>query len=726
MHNSIRQRLTVAFIGLAVGPLLLVGVVLAWQSFTTQQQQALNLQHEVAQRVSAQVRAFFEELENELRLTSQVQGLQNLDQDRQYIILSELLAYQDVFEELTLFDSQGQMQIQISRLGFTSNSANRAGADEFVIPQTSGEIYYSPIRFEETTGEPLMTIAVPLLNVRTGLVGGVLISDVRIKKIWNLISNVQLSSGQSVYIVDAQNRVVAHRNPSLVLRGTNFNVPDRNGVQPGLTGSMTVLAVETIHLGQQEFNIVVEQQVSEALSLFINSMEVIGAVIVVALIASSILGLLTVRQIVRPIQAMATTAQAISAGDLSQKVQVTRRDELGVLGEAFNSMTAQLGELIDSLEERVTGRTQRLELVATLSEHLTAILKVEELLQALVDQVKAEFGYYHAHVYLVDGARQNLFVAAGVGEAGAKMKAKGHYIPLDAPTSLVANAARTGQIVRVDNVRESADWLPNPLLPETYSEMAVPIILEREVVGVLDVQSDRIAGLDEGDANLLRSLANQVAVAVRNARLFTESETALAEAQAAQERYLEQSWQQVKVAGQGSQYHYVQPGAAALDETAVNAAKHLALIKNQPAIITIADHAATLVGDQVEMGQIQNPKSIVTPIKLQHKAIGTLQLHPLADDQTWTEDDLAVVEAVVDELARTAENLRLFNETREQANFESLVSEINEKLRQAPTLDILAKTAAEALGNVLGVSHSLIKVGIRPPSEQPARNGEKG
>ena len=84
MRNSIRKRLTIAFIGLAVGPLLLVGVVLAWQSFTTQQQQALNLQREVAQRVSTQVTAFFEELENELRVVSQVQGLQELDRDRQH------------------------------------------------------------------------------------------------------------------------------------------------------------------------------------------------------------------------------------------------------------------------------------------------------------------------------------------------------------------------------------------------------------------------------------------------------------------------------------------------------------------------------------------------------------------------------------------------------------------------------------------------------------------
>ena len=165
MQRSIRTRLTLAFVSLAVGPLLLVGIVLAWQSFTTQQQQALNLQHEVALRVSAQVQAFFEKLEGELRLISEVERLQNLDQDSQHVILSKLLGHQDVFDDLILFDGQGQIQVQASRYLVAANAANRAEADEFVVPQTSGETYFSPIWFEEATSEPVMTIAVPLLNL---------------------------------------------------------------------------------------------------------------------------------------------------------------------------------------------------------------------------------------------------------------------------------------------------------------------------------------------------------------------------------------------------------------------------------------------------------------------------------------------------------------------------------------------------------------------------------
>src|SRR3954468_3972656 len=194
MRKSIRTRLTVAFIALAIGPLLVVGVVLAWQSFTTQQQHALDLQREVAQRVSTQVTAFFAILENDLRLSGQMQGLQKLDRDRQISVLSELLAYHNDFEELALVDGKGQEQVRLSRTSLDLELRNRSKADEFVTPQTSGKTCYSPVRFDTNTGEPFMTIAVPLLDARSGQVGGVLVSEVRIKKIWDLVAGIQVGA----------------------------------------------------------------------------------------------------------------------------------------------------------------------------------------------------------------------------------------------------------------------------------------------------------------------------------------------------------------------------------------------------------------------------------------------------------------------------------------------------------------------------------------------------
>jgi GAF domain-containing protein len=154
-----------------------------------------------------------------------------------------------------------------------------------------------------------------------------------------------------------------------------------------------------------------------------------------------------------------------------------------------------------------------------------------------------------------------------------------------------------------------------------------------------------------------------------------------------------------------------------LPEPVIALAKQIAFAQNDPAAVTLPQNGTD---------DAPGASSIVAPIKVRNVAVGALQLHPKRDDQSWSEDDLAVVEAIVDELAQTAESLRLFEETRERASFESLVGEITDKLRQAPTLDSLAKTAAEALGNALGVSHSLIKVGVTPPPKNSAQNGEKG
>ena len=191
MRASIRTRLTIAFIVLAIGPLLLVGVILAWQSFATQQQQALNLQREVARRISSQVTTFFDQVENELRLTSRVQGLFALARDRQYGVLSELLTYRNVFEELALLDNQGQEQIRLSRHSVITTLRDRSRNAEFVGPQTTGQTYYGPVRFDEITGEPLMVISVPLRDLHSEQLAGILVAEVRIKKIWALIAEIE-------------------------------------------------------------------------------------------------------------------------------------------------------------------------------------------------------------------------------------------------------------------------------------------------------------------------------------------------------------------------------------------------------------------------------------------------------------------------------------------------------------------------------------------------------
>jgi GAF domain-containing protein len=302
-------------------------------------------------------------------------------------------------------------------------------------------------------------------------------------------------------------------------------------------------------------------------------------------------------------------------------------------------------------------------------------------------------------------------MTAGAGEAGKQMKARGHKIALNVPTSLVARAVRTGEIVTVDNVREALDWLPNPLLPDTYSEMAVPIILEGQVVGVLDVQERRIAGLDESDANLLRSLANQVAVAIRNARLFAEVEKALAEAHATQERYLERDWDKARITRRNRGHVQFSQTETTLNEEIIAAARQHAL----------ADEGLTLVAlkgvpenteDQAKGGAGQTDYALVTPIKLRNVTIGNLQLHGVEPDRQWTEDEQALLSAVIDQVAQVAENIRLLDETQERASRERLIGQVSDRLRRAPNLETLMQIGVEELSRVLQPARTFLRFGL--------------
>jgi PAS domain S-box-containing protein len=175
------------------------------------------------------------------------------------------------------------------------------------------------------------------------------------------------------------------------------------------------------------------------------------------------------------------------------------------------------------LDENVLAqRANQLETVATLSSTASTVLDPDKLLQAVVDLAKERFGLYHAHIYLADQNWNTLLLASGAGEVGRKMVAEEHSISMDAEKSLVARASRERQLIIANDVRSQPDFLPNPFLPETRAEMAVPLILGDKVLGVFDVQSDNVNGFSKEDGAIYTTLASQVAVALQNARLYVE------------------------------------------------------------------------------------------------------------------------------------------------------------------------------------------------------------
>ncbi|MCL4528943.1 MAG: ATP-binding protein [Chloroflexi bacterium] len=242
--------------------------------------------------------------------------------------------------------------------------------------------------------------------------------------------------------------------------------------------------------------------------------------------------------------------QVTSTEELPVTQQVNFTQPLTVRGETigrlaiagWNTMPPETAELVAAIAERVSvhletvrlaeelqKRASELQAVAKLSTTASTVLNPDELLQSVVDLTKERFRLYHAHIYLADETWNTLILAAGAGEIGKQMVAEQHVIPLDAKKSIVARAAMERKPVIVNDVSVNPDFLANPLLPNTRSEMAVPMIVGDKVLGVYDVQSEIANYFTEDDANIYTTLTAQVGVALQNARLYMEQTATVAQ-----------------------------------------------------------------------------------------------------------------------------------------------------------------------------------------------------
>jgi putative methionine-R-sulfoxide reductase with GAF domain len=231
------------------------------------------------------------------------------------------------------------------------------------------------------------------------------------------------------------------------------------------------------------------------------------------------LGLFLMLSISRPLSALTDAVRQLSAGNMNVRVAATGEDEVSQVGLAFNEMVQELQSAQVSLDRRAA----QLATVAEVSTATSTILETKRLLQEVVDLTKERFNLYHSHIYLLDEEARLLVLTAGAGEPGRVMVKEGRSIPLDREQSLVARAARERKGVTVNDVTQAPDHLPNPLLPDTRSELAVPMIAGGNVIGVFDIQSDQVGRFTESDVNIQTTLAAQLAVSIQNVRSFERS-----------------------------------------------------------------------------------------------------------------------------------------------------------------------------------------------------------
>lgn len=290
-------------------------------------------------------------------------------------------------------------------------------------------------------------------------------------------------------------------------------------------------AYQPLTIGNQTWGLIVETSEDQALSglrRFRTSVIWIAGLVILGV---GSLAVLIARTITQPISNLTTVTTAIAEGDWSQAVVVTGQDEIGLLAKSFNKMKVQLQHAFATLEDRVRERTRALETSTEISYQLTAILDLDQLLKYVINCLQKEYKFYHAHIYLLDSSESNLILAEGTNPAWANPQDQHYHIDLNTSDSPIAHTARTRDIVIIDNVRQANKWSPEFILVDTQAEIAVPIMVgtAEALVGVLDVQKSELAGFSDSDARLLRALANQVGVAIHNARLYSLAQRELAE-----------------------------------------------------------------------------------------------------------------------------------------------------------------------------------------------------
>lgn len=377
MRSSIRTRLTFSFILLATVPLLLIGFSVGLISSLQQQRQVLDLQQETAQRMATEVDAFFSQIEGELQFIVHIQGLDTLDEAQFNGLLAQLPAINNQYEAIHLLDQNGRETYRIYRVGLDSAEPRTNWSETTLFRQSmeTGQAYLSPLHFEANSSEPILTIGVPITDIRSGESVGVLVADTRVKPIWDLIGSIRLQPGEQVYIVDSQNQVIAHPNPSVVLRNRTFIPPHSNGIHTGLSGRRTVMAIHPLPIGNQTFTVVVEKELLQAFNLVVDTLVFTAVSLFIALAAAAFIGYKTAHRIVGPIESLVATAQAIEAGDLSPRADIPSQDEIGVLAAAFNRMTNRLSQTMAGLEENI----------AALEASESALQKSETLFRILFE-----------------------------------------------------------------------------------------------------------------------------------------------------------------------------------------------------------------------------------------------------------------------------------------------------------------------------------------------------
>ncbi|MFZ5919385.1 MAG: GAF domain-containing protein [Chloroflexota bacterium] len=615
-----------------------------------------------------------------------------------------------------------------------------------------GAYYIGQPAFDESAGFTALSMAVPIFSERKeGQVIGIVRSTFRIDAIQQELARVNLGQTGQLQLVDSSGAVLAVARPEQAAAklpdawiaaqpfeaaGYRNDLADEAG-EPALVGYTSISQVEipdeseSTALHALGWLLYLSQSQREAYaSVAFATRAGLAAAGLFALLAM-VLALFMARLMLAPAGQLMSAAREMAAGNLAVRIRWWRRDETGMLSQAFNRMAEQIEGLVNSLEQQILARTEalqqrtleledlsrnletaveqsrrralRLEAAGRVSHAIASVLDPAQLLDQVVQLVADHLDFYHVGIFLLDPSEQYAVLRASNSVGGQRMLARGHRLRVG-QQGIVGYVTDTGRPRIALDVGLDAVHFANPDLPHTRSEMALPLAARGHILGALDVQSVEAEAFGEEDVALLQALADQVAIFLDNARLFQEAQTALEAMRRMQAQYVRQGWQQFAADGAACAWEAGQTGVRPLKEG----------LSLDVAQVVQSGQTMTLAGN----GDGSSSPSLLVPIRLQDQVLGVLGLHRDAAGQAWTEQEIALVEAVVERMVQALESARLFQVAQQRAWQEQTIGQISSRIRASADVEGILHTAAQELGRVLGVSRAIVRLGL---SEQPGQ-----
>lgn len=431
--------------------------------------------------------------------------------------------------------------------------------------------------------------------------------------------------------------------------------------------------------------------------------------------SAAALGWLAGAQIAEPVLKLAKATAAIQKTDkrlelrtgireLNQVIesfnnllQVLQADEEQLRRQAasLNAQNEEIQQTVDLLEKRAT----QLEIISEIVKAATSLENLQSLLPRIAATISERMGYYHVGIFLVDEHREYAVLHAANSPGGQRMLARGHKLKIG-QTGIVGYVAAIGAPRIALDVETDAAYFENPDLPETRSEAALPLIIGDQVIGALDVQSAQPNAFKEADIRLLQTLADQIAVAIQNARVYESLQELLEKSQKASAVYIQDVWRILQADNANIGYKASGDEVAPLLRPWLTPYNHKALMEKQ----TVAESGMNA--------------ALAVPIRLRGEVIGVLDVHTPSEHE-WDEDEVDIAEAVADRLSLALETSLLLKSTQRRAQIERLTTDISDKITSTTQIDAILRTAAEELSRALGGSEVLIQLHADTGEKQP-------